>query len=498
MDGPEDEGGAAEVLKSFKRDDDQLRPRLINIRALVWFLLNRGIVIGPGAHLDASQEGEGRVKVWLLLSQHLVEKLHPFTLLHCTQGQALVGNLQAFLHALCDEPLGRLLVKLEDAHAVRLMRKLRASSHSAKALYGLFTLSMAATTLAQISSCNGKTLPLGSTTLCIEPSLVPMAGGAVITMKGLNSAVFPSWSTDCNQMDKWKCVIGYSESSSSENIPLSSVNCEQGFAECVSPSRKTIGDVPFYLQFMDGNTVVMLPTPASGNLYLSYFGESIVMCCICCKEITPCTGISKMKPISGISGMQPTVTLTLLNSKNITQFQCKFVPFGDGWLDISIQPLIIADYKGAGQIGCRVPDGILLLSPKYQIAQVQILVTVLQTGDTSSSYNATYTDSQWIFSLYRAFNVTGANLLLAPYSGGTDIYVSGEGFYSFPGLSCRLKWCLDYTVESTCQTTLFASALFMNDTTIKCVTGSYFPGDPDCNTQVDCKEDIGNFRLYQT
>ena len=93
--------------------------------------------------------------------------------------------------------------------------------------------------------------------------------------------------------------------------------------------------------------------------------------------VTIPVGISKMKPISGISGMQPTVTLTLLNAKNVTQFQCKFVPFGSGWLDPSIQPLIIADYKGAGQIGCRVPDSSLLLSPQFQIAQVLMNPNVL-------------------------------------------------------------------------------------------------------------------------
>lgn len=154
----------------------------------------------------------------------------------------------------------------------------QASSHCAKALYGLLMLTTAATSLAQISFCNGNTLPNGSTALCIEPSLVPMAGGAIITMKGLSNAVFSSWTAECSHMEKWKCMVGYSESSGAESIPLLSMNCEKGFAQCVSPGRKTTGDVPFYLQFMDADILSMLPNPAAGTLYLAYFGIKFFCC----------------------------------------------------------------------------------------------------------------------------------------------------------------------------------------------------------------------------
>ena len=58
--------------------------------------------------------------------------------------------------------------------------------------------------------------------------------------------------------------------------------------------------------------------------------------------------------------------------------------------------------------------------------------------------------------------------------GRTDTQAATGGF------KCQLLWCVDYLRASTCKYTPLVSGSFLNSTAGVCVTGQYFPGDPDC------------------
>jgi len=80
-----------------------------------------------------------------------------------------------------------------------------------------------------------------------------------------------------------------------------------------------------------------------------------------------------------------------------------------------------------------------------------------------------FTHDQKIFEIFRPPNVTGASLQASSYDGGTTVYVYGTGFRTYLGLSCQSLWCLDYDEAAgvaTCKTRTFASAMFINSTTV--------------------------------
>ena len=93
----------------------------------------------------------------------------------------------------------------------------------------------------------------------------------------------------------------------------------------------------------------------------------------------------------------------------------------------------------------------------------------------------TFSQNERIFTLYRPPNVTGLSVASGPYSGKTEVIFQGQGFYSFLGLSCRLLWCLDYSLTVTCQYQEFlAKPMSIDMTSVKCTTAEYFPNDEDC------------------
>jgi len=89
----------------------------------------------------------------------------------------------------------------------------------------------------------------------------------------------------------------------------------------------------------------------------------------------------------------------------------------------------------ASRILCGVPDESLKLAEGFDAAQLWIEVAEQETLNPQ----LVYTTNRLIFELFRPPNVTGASVLSSPYSGGTTVYVYGNGFRSYLGLSCQVR-----------------------------------------------------------
>lgn len=229
--------------------------------------------------------------------------------------------------------------------------------------------------------------------------------------------------------------------------------------------------------------------------------------CGCMLTLAVNAGIHFLTPISGVIQFNPTVQIQLLNAKEVTSFYCRYIPYAPGWDQNALNGLpshlsLVNTLNGvkqnvtyqipddspaslvrASRILCGIPDGKLLLANGFDAAQ--LWVEVAETMTLSGIDRRVYTTNRQIFELFRPPNVTGASVRSSPYNGGTVVYVYGQGFRSYLGLSCQSLWCLDFESTAgiaTCKSTTFSTAMYINTTTVRCTSGPYFAADLDCNT----------------
>jgi len=224
---------------------------------------------------------------------------------------------------------------------------------------------IAAQTLKTTRWCNSDTEPDDPRVeVCFEPSVGPIAGGVLVTVKGMQRAAArqaPSadWKSRCSDSAWWQCTFAKLEGVVANPVPALNTSCEYNYVVCKSPAQTISGDV--YLSVQRNDSSWSFPSHTGEQPIFSYYG------------------VSKIEPISGVAGMRPAVDIVLLNRKEgIENWNCMYKPYGPGWnKSNAVPPIRAAGFKmETKRLTCGIPDDILLLDHGAPFAEVNQKMTL--------------------------------------------------------------------------------------------------------------------------
>ena len=194
--------------------------------------------------------------------------------------------------------------------------------------------------------------------VCFEPSVGPIDGGVLVTVKGMQRAAAAQqrdWQSRCSDRNWWQCTFAKPEGKFASPVPVLTTSCRYNYVVCESPAQTISGDVFVSVTRNDSGGRWSFPSPSGEQPIFSYYG------------------IAKIEPIAGIAGMRPAVDIVLLNRKEgIENWNCKYTTYGPGWnKSNALPPIRAAGFKmETKRLTCGVPDDILKLENEAPWAQV--------------------------------------------------------------------------------------------------------------------------------
>lgn len=247
--------------------------------------------------------------------------------------------------------------------------------------------------------CNNENEPdeVSTVEICFEPSVGPMAGGVMVTVRGMKRAADRQsevdWTRECSSYSLWQCTFAHVRGDRMAPVPAKASSCEDNYIVCESPAQVNSGDV--FVSVSNVKYDYHIPSPRGRNEIFSYYGNGLA--CNCKMYATPANassgglcfvcgsqrlatldefnvpGIAKINPISGVAGMRPKIAITLLNRKEeVQKWKCRLIAYGPGWKQRNAIPPEGPAFlqKSTGRLLCPINDSVLLLEDGSPWAQV--------------------------------------------------------------------------------------------------------------------------------
>jgi hypothetical protein len=148
--------------------------------------------------------------------------------------------------------------------------------------------SIGAQTISSTKWCDTDKEPLdNSIEICLEPSVGPMDGGVLVTIKGMQRAAasrptfsdtstgkslstLADWESKCNQTSWWQCTFAGTDGSKGRPLPAKASSCLGNFVVCESPEQRMSGDV--FVSVSRNDSAFTFPSPAGRNEIFAYYG----------------------------------------------------------------------------------------------------------------------------------------------------------------------------------------------------------------------------------
>lgn len=111
--------------------------------------------------------------------------------------------------------------------------------------------------------------------LCFEPSVGPIAGGVMVTVKGMQRAASmqapaADWRSKCSDASWWTCTFARPEGTFASPLAAIRSSCEFNYIVCESPRQTISGDIFVSISRIDQNWA--FPSPKGRNQIFSYYG----------------------------------------------------------------------------------------------------------------------------------------------------------------------------------------------------------------------------------
>ena len=132
--------------------------------------------------------------------------------------------------------------------------------------------------------CHNQTEPnaMASVEICLEASIGPMAGGVLVTIKGMQRAAdrqnrSADWTTACDDASWWRCTFDNQSGVPDMTVQAKAASCQGNYVVCESPRRQTGGDV--LLTVSKNGTNLTFPSFLGRREIFSYYGAFFLTCC---------------------------------------------------------------------------------------------------------------------------------------------------------------------------------------------------------------------------
>ena len=147
--------------------------------------------------------------------------------------------------------------------------------------------SIGAQTISSTKWCDTEKEPSDSSIeICLEPSVGPMDGGVLVTIKGMQRAAashptfsdtsgkslstLADWKSKCNQTSWWQCTFAGTDGSKGRPLPAKASSCLGNYVVCESPEQRISGDV--FISVSRNDSAFTFPSPAGRNEIFAYYG----------------------------------------------------------------------------------------------------------------------------------------------------------------------------------------------------------------------------------
>lgn len=125
--------------------------------------------------------------------------------------------------------------------------------------------------------CNSDNIPEDpNTEICLEPSVGPVAGGVMVTFKGMQRAAekqpfaLPDWRNKCNDTSWWRCTFATPEGKQASPVKALASSCAHNYVVCESPGQTISGDV--FTAVSRNDSLYTFPSPSGTKEIFSYYG----------------------------------------------------------------------------------------------------------------------------------------------------------------------------------------------------------------------------------
>ena len=143
--------------------------------------------------------------------------------------------------------------------------------------------------------CNADTEPDNPLTeICFEPSVGPMAGGVMVTVKGMQRAAnmqapLADWRSKCDDVSWWLCTFAQPSGNFAPPVRANRSSCAYNFIVCEAPGQTMSGDVFVTVSTKDNGYV--LPSPSGNKGVFSYYGTLPPQYITCAMHVVFCVFI---------------------------------------------------------------------------------------------------------------------------------------------------------------------------------------------------------------
>ena len=136
------------------------------------------------------------------------------------------------------------------------------------------SLSFAQTTTTKWCNSDNEPDEVSPVEICFEPSVGPMAGGVMVTVKGMQRAADRQsevdWTSECSSYSSWQCTFSHVRGDRMAPVPAVASSCQHNYIVCESPAQVNSGDV--FVSVANTNSNFHIPSPRGRMEIFSYYG----------------------------------------------------------------------------------------------------------------------------------------------------------------------------------------------------------------------------------
>jgi hypothetical protein len=140
----------------------------------------------------------------------------------------------------------------------------------------IFVLALSSTAAQTTKWCNSDNEPddVSNIEICFEPSVGPIAGGVMVTVKGMQRAADRQskvvWDSECSSHLPWQCTFAKVNGVVAMPVPAIASSCQHNYVVCVSPGQVKQGDV--FVTVSNKKFDFHIPSPGGRKEIFSYYG----------------------------------------------------------------------------------------------------------------------------------------------------------------------------------------------------------------------------------
>lgn len=140
----------------------------------------------------------------------------------------------------------------------------------------IFVLALSSTAAQTTKWCNSDNEPddISNIEICFEPSVGPIAGGVMVTVKGMQRAADMQsevvWGSECSSHLSWQCTFAEVNGLVASPVPAIASSCQHNYVVCESPGQVKQGDV--FVTVSNKNFDFHIPSPGGRKEIFSYYG----------------------------------------------------------------------------------------------------------------------------------------------------------------------------------------------------------------------------------